>query len=203
MRLALAVALLAAPLLVRAEDAPADVAAAAAAEKKGCAVPAPLPLLKKDSYPGHDFRYGKENTAVETASTGTVKIEIEFAGCTDGYEHSFSFIETKPTAPFDDRDHWLDFAAKQLKALDTWRRGREDIRDLADFLSGARIATTRTNGSELRLEICRDGSPSTDEGCSKKSGGGWRFASRKLDKGRVEVYVSRYLSVPPPPPGTK
>lgn len=199
MRLALAAVLLAAAF-ARAENAPPDVAAAAAAKKKGCEVPAPLPLLKKVSYPGHDFRYGKENTATETASTGTVRIEIEFAGCTDGYEHAFSFIESQPTAPFDDRDHWLDFAAKQLKGLDTWRRGQVDIRDLVDFLSGARIATTRKSDSELRLEICRDGSPSTEDGCSKKSGGGWRFAVRKLDKGRIEVYVSRYLSVPPKAP---
>ena len=185
--------LVSAALPARAENAPTDVAAAAAAKKKGCEVPAPLPLLKKDSYPGHDFRYGKENTATETASTGTVKIEIEFAGCTDGFEHAFSFIESKPTAAYDDRDHWLDFAAKQLKALDTWRRGREDVRDLTDFLSGAKIATTRNSGSELRLEICRDGSPSTEDGCAKKSGGGWRFAVRKLDGGKIEVYVSRYL----------
>ena len=196
MRLALAAVLLALPLSSLAENAPSDIAAAAAAKKKGCEVPAPLPLLKKDAYPDHDFRYGKENTATESASTGTVKIEIEFAGCTDGYEHSFSFIESKPAATFEDRDHWLDFAAKQLKELQTWRRGQVDIRDLVDFLSGARIATTRKSDSELRLEICRDGSPSTDAGGSKKSGGGWRFAGRKLDKGRIEVYASRYLAQP-------
>lgn len=176
--------------------APTDAAAAAAAEKKGCAVPAPLPLLRKDAYPDHAFRYGKDNTATETASSGTVHIEIEFAGCTDGFEHAFSFTEASPETTYDDRDHWLDFAAKQLKALQTWRRGREDVRDLTDFLSGARIATTRKSDSELRLEICRDGSPSTEDGCSKKSGGGWRFAVRKLDGGAVEVYVSRYLARP-------
>jgi hypothetical protein len=195
MRLSLALAVLAVSL-ARAENAPSDAVAAAAAKKKGCAVPAPLPLLRKDAYPDHDFRYGKDNTATETASTGTVKIEIDFAGCTDGFEHSFSFLQTAPKTTFDDRDHWLDFAAAQLKGLQTWRRGREDIRDLVDFLSGARIATTRKSENEIRLEICRDGSPSTEDGCSKQSGGGWRFAARKLDKGGVEVYVSRYLALP-------
>jgi hypothetical protein len=198
MRLPLALLLLAASLGRAAEPpSPTDVAAAAAAKKKGCEVPAPLPLLRKDAYPDHEFRYGKENTATETASTGTVKIEIDFAGCTDGYEHSFSFIQSQPKTTFDDRDHWLDFAAAQMKALQTWRRGREDVKDLVDFLSGAKIATTRKSGSELRLEICRDGSPSTEDGCSKSSGGGWRFAVRALDKGRVEVYVSRYLANKP------
>lgn len=203
--LLLTLAAAAAPLLAQEAPEPSttpastDAKAAAAAKKEGCAVPAPLPLLRKDAYPDHAFRYGKDNTATESASSGTVKIEIEFTGCTDGYEHSFSFIEAKPKEPFDDRDHWLDFAAAQLKALQTWRRAREDVRDLVDFLSGARIATTRKSASELRLEICRDGSPSTEEGCSKKSGGGWRFAARALDKGRVEVDVSRSLAVGPLP----
>ena len=193
----LTLAACAAPLAARgaAAPAPTDAAAAAAAAKKGCAVPAPLPLLDKAAYPDHSFRYGRENTATETASNGDVRIEIEFAGCRDGFEHSFAFTENAPKTTYDDRDHWLDFAATQIKALKTWRRGREDVKDLLDFLSGAKIGTTRKSGTQIRLEICRDGSPAGEDSCSMKSGGGWRFAVRSLDGNRIEVRVSRSLAL--------
>ena len=201
----LTIAVLATPLFAFAADAqtPEEAAAAAkvaaaasaAAAKVGCAVPAPLPLLDKTAYPDHAFRYGEDNTATEKASNGSVAIEIEFAGCQDGFEHSFSFTESAPATTYDNRDHWLAFAAEQVKALKTWRRGREDVKDLLDFLSGAKIATTRKSDSEIRLEVCRDGSPAAEDGCSFKSGGGWRFAVRKMDGGGIEVYVSRYLAL--------
>jgi hypothetical protein len=202
----LILAALASPLLARGASAqtvstaPATALAAKAAAAAGCAVPAPLPLLNKTAYADHSFRYGRENTATEKASSGTVHIEIQFAGCTDGYEHSFVFVDDNPLSSYDDRDHWLLFASEQIKALKTWRRGQEDVKDLLDFLSGAKIATTRKSDSEIRLEICRDGSPSTEDGCSRKSGGGWRFAARKKDENRIEVYVSRYLAIGPASP---
>ncbi|HEX4049073.1 MAG TPA: hypothetical protein VH309_14605 [Elusimicrobiota bacterium] len=193
-----------APLLALGEPAaPASTPGAAAAAAKasaaeGCAVPAPLPLLNKKFYPDHEFRYGQENTATETMSSGTVHLQIQFAGCRDGYEHGFVFVQDKPLASYDDRDHWIDFATEQLKALKTYRRGRADVKDLLDFLSGAKIATTRKSDSELRQEVCRDGTPTTEDGCPLKSGGGWRFSVSKMDQGRIRVYVSRYLALTPP-----
>ena len=71
------------------------------------------------------------------------------------------------------------------------------MKDLLDFLAGAKIATTRKSDSELRLEVCRDGSPAANDGCSWKSGGGWRFAVHALKNNRVQVYVSRYLALKP------
>jgi hypothetical protein len=185
------------PLLARGAPAP-EASTTTAKTADACAVPAPKPLLKKADYADYIFEPGPDNTASEEASTGTVHIVIQSAGCRDGFEHSFVFVEDKPLASFDDRDHWLAFASDQLQALHTYRRGREDIKDLLEFLAGAKIATTRMNDSELRLEVCRDGSPTTEDGCSLKSGGGWRFAVRVFEKSGIQVYVSRYMTLPPP-----
>ncbi len=174
---------------------PAPSIASAKAAVSDCTAAAPRPLLKKASYAGYRFAPGPENTATEQAASGTVHLEIASSGCDDGIEHSFVFIDDRPLASYDDRDHWLLFAAEQLKALKTYRRGQEDVNDLLDFLSGAKIATTRKNDTELRLEVCRDGTPPPDEdGCPLKTGGGYRFAVRALDKNRIQVYVSRYLA---------
>jgi hypothetical protein len=181
----------AAPLLAR--GAPAPEPDASTAPASACAVPAPRPLLKTAEYSGHTFLSDSDNTAVEKASTGTIHIEIRFSGCRDGFEHDFIFVEDEPRASYGDRDHWLRFATEQMKALQTFRRGREDVKDLLDFLSGAKIATTRRTASELRLEVCRDGSPNAGGACPPKSGGGWRFAVRALENGRIQVEVGRYL----------
>ena len=189
----LTLAAAAAPLLAR--GTPESTASTTTVKTAAvCAVPAPLPLLQKKAYDDHDFAYGSKNTAVETASTGTVHIEVQFSGCRGGFEHAFVFTEDKPLGSYDDRDRWLRFASEQLKALQTYHRGLADVMDLLDFLSGARIATTRKNVTELRIEVCRDGSPSAKDGCPAKSGGGWRFAVRTLDRGRIQVTVSRYLA---------
>lgn len=181
----------AAPLLAFGAPAPSTSKEKAA----DCAVAAPRPLLKKAAYAGYSFTPGPENTATEKASSGTVHLEIQTAGCRDGVEHSFVFVDSNPLASYDDRDHWMYVASEQLKALKTFRRGQDDVKDLLAFLAGAKTATTRKNGSELRLEVCRDASPSTEDGCPLKSGGGYRFAVRALDKKRVEIYVSRYLAL--------
>jgi hypothetical protein len=192
--LSLIVACIAGGLLpiAHAANAPAP---AAAKKSSDCAAPAPRPLLPKAAYAAYSFEPGPENTAVEKASSGTVHLEIQTAGCYDGYEHAFVFTDDNPLADYDDRDHWLYFATEQLKALKTFRRGQADVKDLLSFLAGAKSATARKNDSELRLEVCRDASPPTEDGCPKSSGGGYRFAVRALDKKRVEVYVSRYLAL--------
>ncbi|MFI5351089.1 MAG: hypothetical protein ACHQ2Z_16215, partial [Elusimicrobiota bacterium] len=181
------------PTLARAIPDPEPAASAAEVKTEGaCVVPSPRPLLNKDKYSDREFEFGPDNTSIERASSGTVRVEIRFSGCRGGFEHSFAFVEEAPHAPFYDRDHWLRFAAAQLKTLQTYHRGLADVQDLLDFLSGATIATTRKNGPEIRLEVCRDGSPFAKNGCPAKSGG-WRFAVRELDRGRIQVTVSRYL----------
>ena len=187
----LTLAAAAAPLLARGTP---ESAASTTTVKTApvCSVPAPLPLLNKRNYADHAFAYGLKNTAVESASTGTVHIEVQFSGYRGGFEHTFVFIDDKPLGSYDDRDRWLRFASSQLQALQTYHRGRADVKDLLDFLSGARIATTRKSPSELRIEVCRDGSPFAKDACPAKSGG-WHFAVRPLDRGRMQVTVSRYL----------
>ena len=185
------------PLLTFGAPAPATPAAPASpAGKIACKTPAPRPLLKKAGYREYAFDLGPENTAAEQASTGTVRIGIQTAGCYDGYEHSFIFDESNPLASFDDRDHWLLFASEQLKALQTFRRGQVDVKELVSFLDRAKTVTTRKSDSELRLEVCRDGSqPPSEDGCPLASGGGYRFAARQLAANRVQVFVSRYLAL--------
>jgi hypothetical protein len=173
--------------------------AAATPEKVDCAAAAPKPLLQAKAYPGHGFTPGPDNTASEKISSGTISLEIQFAGCFDGIEHSFVFEDKSPLAAYDDRDHWLAFAAAQLKALKTSAAGRDDVKDLLSFLERAPKAVARKNADELRLEVCRDDSPPTEDGCDQKTGGGYRFAVRALPLGRIEIFVSRYLALGPLP----
>lgn len=175
--------------------APATSTSSAPSGKSDCAAPAPKALLRQSAYPGRRFELGPENTATETVSSGTVTLEIQTAGCYDGVEHSYLFEESAPTAPFDDRDHWISFASGRLKELKTNNAGREDVADLLEFLSRAPAAVTRGNGSELRLEVCRGGVEPTEDGCPRDSGGGHRFAVRALERGRVQVFVSRYRAL--------
>lgn len=195
-RLALStLAVAAAPLLAQGASVPAPRRVKAKVEGTDCTAAAPRPLLKRPEYAGYSFAFGPENTATELASSGTVHIEIDTAGCYDGIEHSFIFVDSNPLSSYDDRDHWLLFASQQIKALKAYRRAQVDVKDLLEFLANAKIATTRKNDSELRLEVCRDGSPSTEDGCSFKSGGGYRFAVRDLGKNKIQVYVSRYVAL--------
>jgi hypothetical protein len=184
----------AAPILSLAAPAPA----APKTDSAACAAPAPRPMLKKEAYRDYSFEPGPENTALEKASTGTLHIEVQYSGCRDGVEHGFMFEDGNPLADYSGRDHWLAFAAEQLKALKTFRRGQEDVKDLLPFLDSAKSAVTRTNGKdELRLEVCRDGSPTSEDGCSLGSGGGYRFSVRQVSPQRVAVYVSRYYALKP------
>jgi hypothetical protein len=174
----------------------AAAAVAPKAASSACDAPAPRPTLKKEAYRDYSFEPGPENTALEKASTGTLHIEIQYSGCRDGVEHGFLFEDGNPLADYGSRDHWLAFAAEQLKALKTFRRGREDLKDLLPFLDSAKSAVTRTNGKdELRLEVCRDGSVLVEDGCSLESGGGYRFSVRQVSPQRVAVYVSRYYAL--------
>ena len=191
----LTLAAAAAPLLARGATAPATRRVKAKVDGSDCTAASPRPLLDKAAYAGYSFKFGPENTATEQASSGTVHLEIDTAGCYDGVEHSFIFVDANPLSSYDDRDHWLLFASEQIKALKLFRRAQNDVKDLLDFLANAKIATTRKNDTEIRLEVCRDGSPSTEDGCSFKSGGGYRFAVRSLDKNKIQVYVSRYVAL--------
>jgi hypothetical protein len=180
-------------------------AARAAAAPDACAAAAPVPLLKKSAYRNYSYAAGKENDAVEKATTGTeaagiVEIEISTAGCYDGVERSFTFRLRRAKETYDDALRWLDFAARELADLKfASARGRADAENLAAFLrkvrSGAQKPPARTNGSELRIESCFDGSSPGEDGCSQASGGGYRFAARKLGAGGVEVYASRYSAL--------
>jgi hypothetical protein len=179
-------------------SAPAPIAnAPEAAEKKtgDCTAPAPRPLLQKDAYSAYSFAFGPENTSVEKASTGTTRVEIQTSGCYDGVEHGFLFEDGNPLADYTSRDHWLAWAGDQLKSLKTYRRAQDDVKDLLAFLAAAPGATARMNGSELRLEVCRDHSAPTEDGCSFESGGGWRFAVRQISPQRVGVFLSRYYAL--------
>ncbi|MFI5361765.1 MAG: hypothetical protein ACHQ49_07325 [Elusimicrobiota bacterium] len=187
-----------APTLQAAPPAPpAAGAAPPAAAKKGagCTAAAPRPSLLREDYRSYSFEFGPDNTAIEKGSAEGVDVEIQYSGCYDGVEHGFLFEQGDAPADYADRDHWLAFAADQLKGLKIYRRAQTDVDDLVPFLTAAKKATTRMNDSELRLELCRDGSKPTEDGCSFESGGGWRFATRKLGEKRVGVYVSRYSAL--------
>jgi len=180
--------------LLLAAGAPALGAPAAA--EPDCTAVAPSPMLKKSAYRGYRFERGPENTATEKAALGDAALTIETAGCYDGLEHSFTFAVRSPRESFDDLDHWLQFAARQLAALKlAGENGRGDVQELTAFLSGAakKVAVGRSP-SEVRLEACRDGSRPGDDGCAFATGGGDRFAVRKTATG-VEVYVSAYSAL--------
>lgn len=200
---AAAVLLLAAgaPALGAAAGAKASTAAVAggavstAADALDCTAAAPSPILKKSAYRGYSYRPGPENTASEKAVLGSVSLEIQTAGCYDGIEHSFIFNVRSPKASYDDRDYWLKFAADQLAALKLIDAGRDDVKELAAFLPGpAKKAAARKSASELRLEACRDGSLPDEDGCAFTTGGGYRFAVRKI-AGGVQVFVSQYVAL--------
>ena len=174
----LAIAALAAPVLSFAADAPTPAeaaaaakvaaAAAAAAAKEGSASRAAA-SSRQDRLPRPRLpvRRGQHRDREGVERRGPNRDRVR--GLQDGFEHSFSFTEKTPSTTYDDRDHWLAFAAEQVKSLKTWRRGREDVRDLLDFLSGAKIATTRKSDSEIRLEVCRDGSPAAEDGSRSRA----------------------------------
>ena len=184
-----------APTSVPAPAVVSENAPAAPKKQSGCAAPVPRPLLQGDAYHGYSFEFGPENTAIEKATIGTISVEIQTSGCYDGVERGFLFENGAADAGYTDRDHWLLFAADQLRALKIYRRGQEDMQELLPFLAGAKSATTRMNDSELRLEVCRDRSAPTEDGCSYASGGGYRFSVRQLSPQRVGVYVSRYYAL--------
>jgi hypothetical protein len=152
-------------------------------------------MLKKSAYRNYAFKPGEDNTATESASTGTIDIQIQYAGCYDGVEHGFLFEVRNPSTPFRDLPYWLKFAAEQLRALKLiGTLGPADVRDLAPFLDKAKPASARMNDTEVRLEACRDGSPPTEDGCSFQSGGGYRFAVRQ-DGSHIQVFASRYAAL--------